>query len=200
MEVDGSGHGASGGVPFCGITEIGKSLLVANVGGSEASGSDVVVEGIFDAIVQAIEASFEPGITQGLVLISSGDDGGIDRDGVVTRGDCISKGRPSVSEAAFGVEFLTYWGRVQLKLEGSELVFQDVPELLFPVVAAMFADERTLAVGAGSISPVGGEVFVCVASERVFPGSVAGGGEGATKNRMAEAQGGRGRGTEKRSA
>lgn len=198
VEVNGSGHGASGGVPFCRITEIGKSLLVANVGGSEASGSDVIVEGIFDAIGQAIDASFEPGITQGLMLASSGDDTGIVRGGIVASGDFLGECRPSIPKAAFAIEFLAYWGRVQFELEGSELIFQDVHELLFPVVTAMFADERALAIRTSSVFPFEREGSSCGAVGRVFPRSVAGGGEGATEIWMAKAQ--RGRGTEKRSA
>jgi hypothetical protein len=193
MEVDGSMQGASGGIPFCRIAEIGKGLLVANVGGGEASGGDVVVEGVFDAIVQAVEASFEPGITQGLVLDSSGNDEGMSRVPVAGRDDRVGEGRPCVSELAFGFEFLAYWGEFQFELEGAEVFSQDVRELLF-LVDGMSAYQGTFAIGARCVFPVERELVGGMAGGRGVSESVAGGGKGATEDWMAKAQSGRGRG------
>jgi hypothetical protein len=193
VEMDGSMHGASGGVPFCRIAEIGKGHLVANVGGGEASGGDVVVEAIFDAVVQAVEASFEPGITQGLVLGSSGNDGGMGRVPIAGRDDRVGEGRPCVSELPFGFEFLAYWSELQFELQGAEVLSQDIRELLFLGVGGMSSYQGTFAIGARCVFPVERELLGRMAGGRGVSESVAGGGKGATEDWMAEAQSGRGR-------
>lgn len=139
----------------------------------------MVVKSVFDAILQAVGTSFEPGITQSLVLVPLGKNDRVGRGRVARVDDRVDEIRPGISEFAFRVEFLAYGSCVQVELGGAEVVFQDIQELDLldgpPVVGGMPAYQGTSGTGS-SVYLVRGEI----------PRSVAGGGEGATVNRMAK--------------
>lgn len=112
----------------------------------------MVVEGVFDAILQSVGTSFKPGITESLMLGSPSKNDGVS-GALLARADYgICEFGPGVSEFAFCVKFLAYGGRVQFELDGVEVFFQDIQKLLLLVqelgplvVATMFAYQRTFA-------------------------------------------------------